>query len=55
LTDRTEALLLDAAAADCMQLIEMDVLLVDGRINPNGNGHKAERNVCRFKATSHRP
>jgi hypothetical protein len=53
LTDGTVPLLFDPASARRVQLIEVNVLLVDGRINSHWDRHQSKRDVRGFEFPAH--
>ncbi len=55
LANRAKALLLDAAATGVVQLIEVDILFINGGIDSHRNGDQAEGNVSGLELACHRP
>ncbi len=53
LTRGAVPLLFDSAAAGRMQLVEVNVLLVDGRVDSYWDSHQAEGDMRRFELPSH--
>ena len=53
-TRRAKSPLLNTTATDTMYLIEVNILLLNGRINAHRDGHETKGDMRAFQLTSHR-